>query len=405
MLIDSNVLLHNLNFVQDAINANTDIEIPMIVIEEIGDLQHDIHSVGYLQRKANKFIESYMLDSKIKIINTIYEDVNKYFHEVNNDNLILNTARQNNLILITDDINMRIKAKALNIEQRPSKQMYDINEVLNPIEHISFTNEQLDALYTNHEIVIRNVDTKYTYALINDEIPALHIGHKFTLLEYNKVYESSLNKQIRVKNTEQLFMMHALFDNEAKLVTCIGRAGSGKTFLTLYVGIHLVEQEKFNKILLVINPNHISSKDRVGYLPGDLSDKLNPHVQAIVDNLNVMYNNKIPDNMKNLFDSSVIEVVALDFLRGRTFHDSLVVIDEQQNLDTHEIKTVLTRVSDSSKVVILGDIEQNDNSLALDSTGLFSSIYAFNNISYARHLVLHDSVRGKLSKDAQNLLN
>ncbi len=206
--------------------------------------------------------------------------------------------------------------------------MYDIDVVLNPIEHVLFTDEQLDAIYSNHEITIRTADTKYTYALINDNIPALHLGHKFILLEYNKVYESLPSKVIKARNTEQLFMTHALFDNEAKLVTCIGKAGSGKTFLTLYAGIHLVEQQKFNKILLVVKPMHISSKDRIGYLPGDLSNKLNPYVQAVVDNLNVLYNNKIPDDLKDLFDSSIIEVVALDFLRGRTFHDAFVIIDE-----------------------------------------------------------------------------
>lgn len=88
--------------------------------------------------------------------------------------------------------------------------------------------------------------------------------------------------------------------------------------------------------------------------------------------MNVIYKNKIPDNLKDLFNSDIIKIVALDFLRGRTFHDSFVIIDEAQNYDIHEIKTVLTRLADSSKAVILGDIEQNDTLLAPDSTGLFN---------------------------------
>lgn len=404
LLLDTNVLMHNSQFVVD---TDAELYVPMVVIEELGKLAHDNYSAGYFARKANKLVEYFVNKGKIHLVPTNKIGIVDWFEDVSlNDNQIINTARTGKYTLVTDDINMRIKCKLVGVESMPSRKYTDVNEILNPYERITLTNEQASELYEKGSITVD--ETKYTYGFANiagTNETIQHVGNTIRIIKAPKKRKRySASKLLKPKNEEQLFFMDALMNKNVKLITSIGAAGTGKTLLTLYTAIEQVIAGVYDKIYVIVNPVHVGGKDKIGFLPGELNSKLNPYVQSIYDNLEVIYNNDIPQEFSDVFNSEIFEVVALDFLRGRTLHNSFVVVDEVQNYNQGDIKTVVTRVSDSSKIVLLGDIEQIDVKIAPDATGIFVTANRFKQKPYSRHIVLNKSERGQLARDAAKLL-
>ena len=375
-------------------------------IEELGKLQHDNFSTGYYARQQNRLIESLVNSKDLKLIQDDKTEIDKYFNETSlADNIIINTARINKMILVTDDINMRIKCNLIKLKCKPSIKKVKPTQILEPYENITFTDDELDELYKNNKISKKFNNNGYQYLKFKNKVePIYHTkNEQFLIKQPHKRKLSSMGK-LKPKNIEQLFLIHSLFNNDIKLITCIGQQGTGKTLLTLYGQINQVISNNYKKIYLIVNPMHVSNKDRLGFLPGKLDEKMYPYVAQIEDNLNVLYQDNIPQEFNDLFDSQFIEVISIDFLRGRTIHDGFVIVDEAQNYNKHEIKTILTRVQDSSKIVLLGDVEQIDTKTQIDQSGLFLTANLFLNIDYANHIRLINSERGIISRDQSRLL-
>jgi PhoH-like ATPase len=214
---------------------------------------------------------------------------------------------------------------------------------------------------------------------------------------------------IQPKNREQTFAMDLLLDDRVKLVTLAGKAGTGKTLLALAVGLHKTTDEGAFQRLLVSRPIFPLGRD-IGYLPGDVEDKLNPWMQPIYDNVEFLLNTSRKEkrsghSYRELMDMGLIEIEPLMYIRGRSIPNQFIVVDEAQNLTPHEVKTIITRAGDSTKVVLTGDLYQIDNPYVDSSNnGLSHIVNRFRGKSIAGHVMLRKGERSELAELGSNLL-
>jgi PhoH-like ATPase len=216
--------------------------------------------------------------------------------------------------------------------------------------------------------------------------------------------------KIEGKNKEQKFAIDLLLNSEIPLVTVVGLAGSGKTLLAIASGLHQVIDAKRYKSLIICRPIQPLGKD-IGYLPGTLEEKLEPWIAPIKDNLRYLLSadgkksKRGEETMQMLFENGTIEVEAMTFIRGRSIANAFIIIDEAQNLNAHELKTIITRVGEGTKIVLTGDIEQIDN-MYVDSVsnGLTIAIEKFKDSEISGHVTLTKGERSSLATIAASIL-
>ncbi len=219
------------------------------------------------------------------------------------------------------------------------------------------------------------------------------------------VYDQEHMWGIKARNVQQLMATELLLRDDISLVTMIGKAGTGKTLLALAAGLLQTEDfHKFNK-LLVARPIVPVGKD-IGYLPGEKQEKLRPWMQPIFDNLEYLFNVKKPGELDDILAGMAsIEVEALTYIRGRSIPDQFIIIDEAQNLTKHEVKTILTRVGERSKIVLMGDPAQIDHPYLDEyNNGLTYVVEKFKDQSIAGHVRLMKGERSGLAQLAADLL-
>ena len=210
------------------------------------------------------------------------------------------------------------------------------------------------------------------------------------------------------KNVEQQFAFDALLGNEVKLVSLTGKAGTGKTLLAIAVGLELTLNQRDYSRILVSRPVIPMGRD-LGFLPGDVNEKLGPWMQPIFDNLDFLFNKKqgtrAPSSWKDLMDQGILHVEPLTYIRGRSIPSQYLIVDESQNLSPHEIKTIITRAGEGTKIVLTGDCEQVDSPY-LDSinNGLTYCIERFKKAPIMGHTLLRVGERSALSEVASQLL-
>jgi PhoH-like ATPase len=216
--------------------------------------------------------------------------------------------------------------------------------------------------------------------------------------------------KLDAKNKEQRFALQLLLDPDVKLVTLAGLAGCGKTLLSIAAGLELVLEKKKYKSLVVCRPVQPMGKD-IGFLPGTIEEKMEPWVAPIKDNLRFLLSasgkrsRNIEETLNMYFDDGTIEVEAMTFIRGRSISNAFMIIDEAQNLNAHELKTILTRVGEGTKIVLTGDIEQIDNTYVDSlSNGLTVAIEKFKDHEISGHVTLTKGERSELATLAAKIL-
>ena len=197
--------------------------------------------------------------------------------------------------------------------------------------------------------------------------------------------------------------MNLLREPEIPIVTLVGKAGCGKTLLAIAAGLDQVLEQKKYKKLVVTRPVQPMGKD-IGYLPGTMEEKMRPWLMPIQDNIDFLLNGKAK-SMEMFFDDGTIQVEALTYIRGRSISNAFIIIDEAQNLTMHELKTIITRVGEDTKIVLTGDVEQID-SVYLDSVsnGLSYAVEKFKTHSLAGHVTLVKGERSKVATLASKIL-
>lgn len=424
-VLDTNILVHDPHAIFKF--DEHEIIIPMVVLEELDNLKSRMDSAGKRSREALKILDG--LHSQGSLHNGIpIEDgtlrVEDRFHDlvnmpagmdmIKNDNKILsvciNLSRDlENVILVSKDINMRVKASALGIPaEEYEAAKVDVSKIFSGFTEMSVDPSFIERFYKERELVIENHN---------------FCPNQFVLLKVPETKQSALSKYdadneclvplfhagkkpwgISARNLEQQFAIETLLSEDIKLVTLIGQAGTGKTLLALAAGLEKVIEEKAYQRLVVMRPIIPMGKD-IGYLPGSKEEKLQNWMEPITDNLEILFANKGSSGFDYIFDKGLVEIEALTYIRGRSLPNCYIVIDEAQNLTPHEVKTIITRAAEGTKIVFTGDPYQIDNGYLDEySNGLSILANRFMDESIHGHITLTKGERSELANLGASLL-
>ena len=432
-VLDTNVLLHDhkciFNFEEN------DIFIPIVVLEELDKFKKGNEEINYnareFARQLDKYTDKDFFENgaqlgpdlgRLSIIvnSSLNKRVKEAFREDKPDHRILSAAievaeqhKNMRTILVTKDINLRMKARALGIETEDytNDKVKSIDLFEN--EHRTITGiapDIIDAIYSSKKgIPVEQIGVK----LRTNECFVLDSGNSSVLARYvtadgivRKVTKEK-NFGIEPRNAEQAFAFDLLNDDRVKLLAITGKAGTGKTLLALAGA--LKQHGMYKQILLARPIVSLSNKD-LGFLPGDEKQKIAPYMQPLFDNLNVIKRQfSLESNdyrtLQEMQAGGSLVIEALAYIRGRSLSDTFCIIDEAQNLTPHEIKTIITRAAEGTKMVFTGDVYQIDSPyLDTQSNGLAYMIDRMQGQEIFGHVNLVKGERSKLSELASNLL-
>lgn len=432
-LLDTNVLLTSADSIFSY--KNNDIIIPLKVIEEIDKHKKRQDGVGANARRTIRVLdelrESGNLYQGVKLgenKGTLYIrgydvfDLPDDFDLSNADNQIIGTAmtekkrlNKKKLIVVTHDINMRVKCDALQI---PTEDFFT-EQVVNNVDELysgfvkHLVDDQLiDRFYSGEDIFLDSDEIKLSphqfLMLVSNQNEKKTALSKF--INYNLPIKPLIEYRdgiwsLKARNKEQMFAFNLLMNPEIPIVTMTGQAGCGKTLLAIASGLQQIMEDKTKKYkkLVVSRPVQPVGKD-IGFLPGTLEEKMNPWLMPIQDNLEFLIGDN-KETIELLYENGTIEVEALTYIRGRSISNAFIIIDEAQNLSVHELKTIITRVGEGTKIILTGDIEQIDN-VYLDSVsnGLSYAIEKFKDHEIAAHISLKKGERSKVATLAAKIL-
>lgn len=432
-VLDTNVLLHDhkciFNFEEN------DIFIPIVVLEELDKFKKGNEEINYnareFARQLDKYTDKDFFENgaqlgpdlgRLSIIvnSSLNKRVKEAFREDKPDHRILSAAievaeqhKNMRTILVTKDINLRMKARALGIETEDYTNDKVKSDDLFENEHRTITEiapDIIDAIYSSKKgIPVEQIGVK----LRTNECFVLDSGNSSVLARYvtadgivRKVTKEK-NFGIEPRNAEQAFAFDLLNDDRVKLLAITGKAGTGKTLLALAGA--LKQHGMYKQILLARPIVSLSNKD-LGFLPGDEKQKIAPYMQPLFDNLNVIKRQfSLESNdyrtLQEMQAGGSLVIEALAYIRGRSLSDTFCIIDEAQNLTPHEIKTIITRAAEGTKMVFTGDVYQIDSPyLDTQSNGLAYMIDRMQGQEIFGHVNLVKGERSKLSELASNLL-
>lgn len=415
-----------------------DIVLPITVLEELDNFKKGNDNKNYEAREFIRFLDNNSKDHLIRDwiplpgenkgsfkitlgTNGLKKTAESIFGLDSMDNRILNSCLilqkeepDRPVYLITKDINLRLKAKAIGINAE-DYETGKVNIVDNLPTGISsyenFDQELIDSLYRDFSVPVEFIKEKLK--VLPNEYYILQ-GAKSSALAYYNPFSNELervNKQttfnIKPRNAEQAFALHALMQKDIKLVALHGVAGTGKTLLALAAA--MAQRREFKQIYLARPIVPLSNKD-IGYLPGDIKSKIDPYMQPLWDNLKfIQYQfdelDKEYKQINIMVDQEKLLITPLAYIRGRSLSDVIFIVDEAQNLTPHEIKTIITRAGENTKFIFTGDIKQIDTPyLDEQSNGLSYLIDKFQGQKLFAHIQLVKGERSELANLANELL-
>ena len=435
-ILDTSVILHD----HQAVNQfeEHDVAIPISVLEELDSFKKGNDTINFEARQFIRFIdklsEGNSLNQWIQLSpekpscftvvmqesGTEEQNAVKIFGDRKADHLILNAAlyvkqeySDRPVILVTKDVNLRLKARSLNLQSEDYEtgkiqnleglyrgiaqldlEESDMIDKIHQMESVHYSDVMKSEPYNNHYFIIKNHRSS-TLAYFNPETKNLE------RVEKRHAYG------IKPRNAEQTFAMHALFNNNIKLVTIQGVAGTGKTLIALAAALE--QRSNFRQIYLARPIVPLNNKD-IGFLPGDIKAKINPYMEPLWDNLKVIQNqysenSKEYQKVKELVDNEKLMVTPLAYIRGRSLANIIFIVDEAQNLTPLEVKTIITRAGEGTKIIFTGDINQIDTPyLDSQSNGLSFMIDRLKGQPLYAHITLEKGERSELANLANELL-
>lgn len=434
-VLDTSVIIHDHHAIMSF--EENDIAIPITVLEELDNFKKGHDTKNFEAREFTRLVDKLSADhklddwiplgngkkSKFKIIfpdSELKKNAEKIFDDRKGDHKILNAAlslqeteKDRKVILVTKDINLRIKAKALSLvaEDYNTGKVQDVSglhlgkQIIENLDSETIKKIYKNGFLDNYEFIKGGVHNNYFYILKN--------GKASSLAFYNPV-EDRLDRVekpnaygIVPRNAEQAFALHAVLNPDIKLVTIQGVAGTGKTLLALAGAIE--QRRNFKQIILARPIVPLSNKD-IGYLPGDIKEKINPYMEPLWDNLKFIKNqfddmDKRHKQVNEMQKNEKIIITPLAYIRGRSLSDIIFIVDEAQNLTPHEIKTIITRAGENTKMIFTGDIRQIDTPyLDEHSNGLSYLMDRVKGNKLYAHVTLEKGERSELANVANELL-
>jgi PhoH-like ATPase len=432
-ILDTNVLLHDPRALFHF--GDNNVTIPIYVIEEIDQFKRDLSELGRNARQVARFLdeirgkgkiaEGVVMPSggKVRVVFSPRDLPKAMANGAATDNRILAVAldvrdKEPNVpaIFVTKDTNLRIRADALGLTAEDyDTEQQEISDVYTGMQEVPVTAADVDAFYQSGELAHDGASfAPNEFVLLKDRDNPQHTAMgKFRADRGKVVPLIRVQKEgiwgIRPRNKEQTFALDLLLNDDIKIVTMVGKAGTGKTLMAIAAGLHKTMEEGVYHKLLVSRPIFPLGRD-IGYLPGTVEEKLNPWMQPIFDNVEFLMNlskadKKAGRSYHELIDLGILAIEPLTYIRGRSIPGQYIIVDEAQNLTPHEVKTIITRVGDGTKIVLTGDPYQIDNPY-VDSTnnGLIHVVNKFKTEKLAGHISLSKGERSALAELAANLL-
>jgi PhoH-like ATPase len=433
-VLDTSVILFDHHAIENF--EDNDVAIPIMVLEELDNFKKGNDTKNFEAREFIRYIDRISErvtlgdwvnirpnePGKFKIIlneNTKLDAI-KIFGEDKADHRILNAAMvmkdqypERKVVLVTKDINLRIKAKSLglNAEDYETGKIKQIDDLLpNTMVREKISAATINKLYEQGSIPFQDV---FEAKPISNNYFILKNGQKSVLSYFNPNTNclEKINKAnaygIMPKNAEQTFAIHAIMNPEIKLVAIQGVAGTGKTLLSLAGALEM--RRLYTQILLARPVVPLSNKD-IGFLPGDIKSKLNPYMEPLWDNLKFIKNqfsekDKEFKAINDMVEKEKILILPLAYIRGRSLSNVFFIVDEAQNLTPHEVKTIITRAGEGTKIIFTGDIFQIDTPyLDAQSNGLSYLIDKIKDHPLYAHVKLEKGERSELANIANELL-
>ncbi|WP_408955962.1 PhoH family protein [Natroniella sp. ANB-PHB2] len=429
-ILDTNVILHD----PQAIFSFEDnqVIIPMIVVEEIDEQKKRQGSVGKNARVFSRYVDQLRQKGKLSegvrlensgLLKTdlSYEtssDLPQALDPSKADNKIISTVlnfkKKSDIpvILVSKDINMRIKADAIGVKAEDYEtDRVNIDELYSGVRKIKVASDKIDQFYQQNglkpeELNLNKELLANEFVSLEDELG----GSQSALARYDQqeellrsfIFKADDVWGIGPRNREQSCAFELLLNDEIKLVTLVGKAGTGKTLLALAAGLKKVVDDKSYKKLIVTRPIVPMGND-LGYLPGSKEEKLKPWMRPIYDNMEFLVGggqDQEPVNaIADLKAMNLIELEAITYIRGRSIPDQFIIVDEAQNLTPHELKTIITRVGENTKIVLTGDPYQIDHPyLDSNSNGLTYVVERMKDKELVGHVTLSKGERSELAE-------
>jgi PhoH-like ATPase len=433
-VLDTNVLLHDPRAIFKF--DEHDVVLPIYVLEEVDRFKKEMNELGRNARTISRILdelreEAYVnLQDGVKLpsggrLRVAVPNSSLIDHTAIADHKIIQVAllekighEDKQTIMVSMDSNLRIRADALGLRA----ENYDAGRIEDEHLYSGFqtlivsaetvdklgkrspivpSDEILSGLYPNAGIVLTDEGNPKHTMLGRFDAQSGHI------VPLKVPREGCMG--VKPRNLEQQFALDLLLNDKIKMVTLVGRAGTGKTLLAVAAGLRKVVSEGVHARLLVSRPIFPLGRD-VGYLPGTIEEKLNPWMQPIFDNLEYIFaagqgRNEVGRSYEELMASGTIQVEPLTYIRGRSLPHQFMIVDECQNLSQHEIKTIITRAGSDTKIVLTGDPDQIDNPYVdAQSNGLSMVAERFKNERIGAHVTLTKGERSELAERASQLL-
>ena len=422
-IVDTSVLLYDMNSIHSF--PGNDVVIPLIVLDEIDRFKEKPGILGESARYINRFLDSLRKkgnlhdgvlldnDQTVRVETSHSEEVPNSLDLRSGDNVIIGVAmhikslQDADVIIITKDINFRVKCDALKIKSEDYYKDRIVTEdgaIYSGQRKIEILSPDIiNEFYEKGSISCQdiNVDLNPNEFFVgrfqNNSMIGVEKKGIITHLE-TKIEQMC---SVTARNKEQKFALELLSRSDIPLVTLTGKAGSGKTFLTLMTALTGLQEKRYERLVITRTLQAVG-KD-IGYLPGDVNDKMDPWMGAITDNVRHAFKDLTYFSLMK--EKGIIEITPLAFIRGRTFNNTFLIVDEAQNSTIHELKTVITRVGEGSKIVLLGDIEQIDTPyIDSFSNGLTVVIEKLKEENLTGHITLMKGERSELATLASKVI-
>ena len=417
---------------------NHDIFLPLKVLEEIDKHKKRQDSVGINARKIIRSLDELRAKGNLqkgvrlgkgkgvlKVMSYEFARSVKFPSDLNKnipDHIIIATGMavaaaspKRKTIIVSNDINMRVICDSLGLlaEDYTSEEVVNnTDELYDGFNEILVDDEIIDRFYSDEKIFLDEVDIEEKLFSNQYLLLSSMANPKKTCLARFEDHQSPLKKiihtsipdwNIKPRNKEQSFAIDMLLDPSIRLVSLIGRAGSGKTLCAIAAGLQqAIGSDNLYSRLIVSRPVQPMGKD-IGFLPGTMEEKMLPWLMPIQDNLKFLVGDSV--SLEMYMQKGKIEIEALTYIRGRSISDAFIVIDEAQNLTRHEIKTIITRIGENTKIVLTGDIEQIDNIYVNEtSNGLAHAVESFKDYKLAGHITFRKGERSELATLASKVM-
>lgn len=433
-VLDTSVLLHDHQAITHF--GKQDVAIPITVLEELDNFKIGNDTKNFSAREVIRFIDKLSTNDSLQDWISLGPHLGKFkvvlmtspkgidaedvYARGKNDHKIINSAlylKENSpkieVILVTKDINLRIKAKALGINAEDYETGKVDSDRIEPASVTIIENvdaEQIRQIFTKGNIEEagllggKKIANGY-YILKNGKTSSLAVYNP--ILDRLERIEKEFVYGVKPKNAEQAFALNALLNENIKLVALQGVAGTGKTLLALAAALE--QHKKYDQIILARPIVPLSNKE-IGFLPGDANDKIAPYMEPLWDNLKFIKsqfgeNEKKRKTITALEESGKFVITPLAFIRGRSLSNIIFIVDEAQNLTPHEIKTIITRAGDGTKIIFTGDVNQIDTPyLDENSNGLAYLMDRLKGQTLFAHVKLEKGERSELANLANDLL-